>query len=73
MTSSKVTCIEVNIIMFCQNGVKFCSFFLLVLKATHSSCFCAFLKLLCTKTGYTKAEITKRFFVKNFQQKGLHE
>ena len=34
-----------------------------VLKAMHSLCFCAFLMLLCAKTGNTKTEISKRFFV----------
>ena len=65
MTSSKVTCIEVNVIKCRQNGVNFCSF----LKATLSSCFCAFLMLLCAKTGYTKTEIFKTFLSKIFQQK----
>ena len=68
MTTSKAMCIEVNIKKLRQNGVKFalfCSF----LKASHSSCFCAFLMLLCTKTGYTKRKFSKRLFCPEFSSK----
>ena len=47
MTSSKVTCIEVNIIKLRQNSVKFCSHFDRFKKLhiphvfVHFSCFCA--------------------------------
>ena len=69
MTSSKVKCIEVNIIKFRQNGVKFCSFFARFQKLhslhvfVHFSCFCALRRVI------QKLKLSKRFFVQNFPAK----
>ena len=69
MKSSKVTCIEVNIIKFRQNGVKFCPFFAHFKKLhilhvfVHFSCFCVLRRVI------QKLKLSKRFFVQNFPAK----
>ena len=68
MTSSKGTCIEVNIIKLRQNGVKVC-FVLLVLKSytflmfVHFSCSCTLRQVM------QKLKLLKRVFVQNFPAK----
>ena len=75
MTLSNVTCIKVNIIKCCQNGVKFFSSldvfqsytFLMLLCIAHAfvhcSCFCAFLMLLCAKTDSCSKSIGYEVFL----------
>ena len=55
MRASKVTCIEVNIINWRQNGVK----------VSYGLGY-AFLMLLGAKTGNTKTEIFKKLFCPTF-------